>query len=304
MSDVLGPIASGVVVKPLGEAGAAEVRGLDCSRPLSPEVLAALQATFLEYPILALRDQVLSPKQQAVFSRQFGVLEPQERSQYVHADDPDVLILSNEIGPDGNPVGVVDAGDFLHSDSSHMPEPVKATTLYSVKNPQTGGDTEYCNMYMVYDALPDDLRKAIAGRTAVHHVSKARNPRVSISKDRPDAKDFYAEAERKYPDVHQPMVRTHPETGRQAVYASPRFTLAIDDMDPETSENLLTVIFEIMKRPQLRYRHLWHDNDLVMWDNRCLTHRATGGYVLPDVRRMHRTTICGDKPFYRAPVGD
>ena len=299
MANVLPSFVSGVVVKPLGGAGAAEVRGLDCSRPLSPDVQAALQATFLEYPILAIRDQVLTPKQQAAFSRQFGVLEPQERSQYVHGDDPDVLILSNELGPDGMPVGVVDAGDFLHSDSSHMPEPVKATTLYSVKNPRTGGDTEYCNMYLVHDALPDDLRKTIAGRTAVHHVSKARNPRVSISKDRPDAKDFYAEAERKYPDVHQPVIRTHPETGRQAVYVSPRFTLAIDGMDPETSENVLTAIFEIMKRPRFRYRHLWHDNDLVMWDNRCLTHRATGGYVLPDIRRMHRTTIVGDKPFYR-----
>ena len=88
MSNVLSSFASGVVVKPLGDAGAAEVRGLDCSSPLSPEVLAALQATFLEYPILAIRDQVLTAKQQAAFSRQFGVLEPQERSQYVHADDP------------------------------------------------------------------------------------------------------------------------------------------------------------------------------------------------------------------------
>jgi taurine dioxygenase len=117
MSHVLPPLAPGFVVLPLGDAGAAEIRGLDCSRPLGAQTLAALQATFLEYPILAVRDQVLTAKQQAAFSRQFGVLEPQERSQYVHADDPDVLILSNEIGPDGKPVGVVDAGDFLHSDS-------------------------------------------------------------------------------------------------------------------------------------------------------------------------------------------
>jgi len=299
MAEVSATTSIGISVASIGAAGAAEVVGLDCSRPLPPATLSALQSTFLEYPILAIRDQALTAKQQAEFSRQFGVLEPQVRSQYVHADDPDVLILSNAVGPDGKPIGVVDAGDFLHSDSSHVSEPVKATILYSVKNPRTGGDTEYCNMYMVYDALPEDLRRSLAGRTAVHHVSKARNPRVSISRDRPDAKDFYAEAERLYADVHQPVIRTHPETGRQAVYVSPRFTLSIDGMEPDASEQLLTSVFEIMKRPEFRYRHLWHDNDLVMWDNRCLTHRATGGYTLPDVRRMHRTTVCGDKPFYR-----
>jgi taurine dioxygenase len=299
MADVSATTAIGFSLTPIGAAGAAEVVGLDCSQPLPPETLSALQSAFLEYPILAIREQTLTAKQQASFSRQFGVLEPQARSQYVHAEDPDVLILSNAVGPDGKPIGVVDAGDFLHSDSSHVSEPVKATILYSVKNPRTGGDTEYCNMYMVYDALPEDLRWSLAGRTAVHHVSKARNPRVSISRDRPDAKDFYAEAERLYADVHQPVIRTHPETGRQAVYVSPRFTLSIDGIEPDASEQLLTSVFELMKRPEFRYRHRWHNNYLVMWDNRCLTHRATGGYTLPDVRRMHRTTVCGDRPFYR-----
>jgi taurine dioxygenase len=290
---------SHVVVNPLGETGAAEVVGVDCSRPLDAQMLAAIAAAFKRYPILVFRDQALSAKEQAAFSRQFGPLEPQDRQNYAHPDDPDVLILSNEIGPDGKPVGVVDAGDFWHSDSSHRPEPVKSTILYAVKNPERGGDTEYCNMYMVYDALPERLRSAVAGRTAIHHVSKARNPRVSISRERPDAKDYYAQAERIHADVHQPVIRTHPETGRQAVYVSPRFTLAIDDMDPEISESLLTEIFAIMKQREFHYRHKWRDNDLVMWDNRCLVHRATGGYVLPDVRRMHRTTVCGDRPFYR-----
>jgi taurine dioxygenase len=293
------PASAGFVVTPLSEVGAAEIVGLDCARPFDAQTLAAVEAAFLRYPILVFRDQILGAKEQAAFSRQFGALEPQDRLHYTHPDDRDVLILSNEIGPDGKPVGVVDAGDFWHSDSSHHEEPVKSTILYAVKNPRTGGDTAYCNMYLVYDALPDELRDAVAGRTAVHHVSKARNPRVSISKDRPDAKDYYAAAERIHADVHQPVIRTHPESLRQAVYVSPRFTLSIDGIDAGESERLLCAIFEIMKRPAFQYRHRWRDNDLVMWDNRCLTHRATGGYVLPDVRRMHRTTVRGDRPFYR-----
>jgi taurine dioxygenase len=289
---------AGFELRPLGSVGAAEVIGIDGSRPLSPETLAAVEAAFREYPILAFRDQRLSPQQQAAFSRQFGELERDERLQFAHPDDADVLILSNALGADGMPIGVVDAGDFWHSDSSHRARPVKSTLLYAVRNPATGGDTEYCNMYMVYDALPDDVRRAISGRTAIHHVSKSRNPRVAISPDRPDAKGFYAEAERTRADVHQPLVRTHPESGRQAVYVSPRFTLGIDDMDTAESEALLAPIFRLMRRPEFQYRHRWRDRDLVMWDNRCLAHRATGGYCLPDVRIMHRTTVCGDEPFY------
>ena len=290
---------TGFQLNPLTETGAAEITGLDCSRPLDAGTLAALRAAFVEHPILAFRDQVLAPIEQAAFSRQFGALEEQVNSQYVHPDDPFVLILSNELRPDGTAVGVVDAGDFLHSDSSWSPSPVTATILYAVKNPERGGDTEFCNMYLVYEALPDDLRRRVAGRTAVHHVSKAKNPRVAISRTRPDAKEFYEKQEREMPEVHQPVVRTHPESGRQALYVSPRFTLRIDGLDHVESDEILNRLFAAMNDARYRYVHKWGDGDLVMWDNRCLTHRATGGYVLPDVRRMHRTTICGAPPFYR-----
>jgi taurine dioxygenase len=283
----------------ISDAGAAEVVGLDCMRPLGATDLAGLKAAFREYPILAIRDQQLTPKQQVAFSQQFGTLESQVNSEYVHPDDEHVLILSNELRPDGSAVGVVDAGDFLHSDSSWRPEPCYATILFSVKNPRTGGDTEYCNMYLAYEALPDDLRRQVAGRYAIHHVSKTKNPRVAVSAGRPGAQAFYEAQETRMPEMRQPMVRTHPETGRQALFVSPRFTLRVEDMEPEASEALLTRIFTIMNDPSVRYLHKWHDRDLVMWDNRCLTHRATGGYVLPDIRRMHRTVVGGDAPFYR-----
>src|SRR5215208_477629 len=137
----------------LSDAGAGEIAGLDCSRPLDAETLAALNRTMLDYPVTVIRNQSLTAKQQVAFSRQLGPLETQDRKTYCHPDDPDILILSNEIKPDGTAVGVVDAGDFWHSDSSHLPEPCRSTVLYAVRNPTTGGDTEYCNMYQVYDAL-------------------------------------------------------------------------------------------------------------------------------------------------------
>ena len=287
-------------VTKLSDAGAAEITGLDCSKPLSPEDKAALWQTFLANPILCIRDQHLTPKQQADFVRQYGPLEAQDRSPFTHPDDQDILILSNEIRPDGTAVGIVDAGDFWHSDSSHLPEPCQATILYAVRNPSRGGDTEFCNMYQAYEALPEDLKRAIEGRLAIHHISKTKNPRVTISPDRPGAKEYYEARAKETQEVLQPIVRTHPETGRQALYISPRFTIGIADMPDAEAQPLLDRLFaSFLKNRNIQYRHKWKDGDLVMWDNRCLTHRAVGGYGLPDIRRMHRTTLVGDKPFYQ-----
>lgn len=288
------------VVHKLSDCGAAEVIGLDCAQPLADQDLAALKQAFRDYPVLAIRGQSLTAAQQGAFSRQFGSLETQDQRNYTHADDPDVLILSNEIRPDGTAVGIVDAGDFWHSDSSHHEAPCQATILFSVRNPSRGGDTEFCNMYMVYEALPDDLKHAVEGRYAIHHVSKTRNSRVKISPDRPGAKDYYERRAIEVGEVRQPIVRTHPETGRQALFISPRFTIGIDGMDDAEAQPLLDRLFaSYVKERRFQYRHKWQDGDLVMWDNRCLNHRACGGYGLPDIRRMHRTTIVGDRPFYR-----
>ncbi len=166
-------------LKPVGAAGAAEIIGLDSSQTLDHADLAELKAAFLRYPILAIRDQHLTPPQQARFSAQFGALINEENREFTHPEDPNVLILTNELRADGSPIGVVDAGDYFHSDSSHKPEPVLTTILYAVRNPATGGETEFANMTLLYEALPDDLRRAVEGRYAYHHVSKV-NPRVAI----------------------------------------------------------------------------------------------------------------------------
>ena len=172
--------------------------------------------------------------------------------------------------------------------------------LYAVRNPKEGGDTEFCNMYQVYDALPGEIKSRIEGRYGIHHISKLKNPRVTVSAARSDAAAYYKEREKATKEMLQPMVRTHPETGRQALYASPRFTIGIADMPDEEAQPLLDSLFALMLEPRFRYRHKWRDGDLVIWDNRCLNHQACGGYQLPDIRRMHRTTIRGDRPFYRA----
>jgi len=287
----------------LSETGAAEAVGIDCSRPLGRETMARLRAAFLDNPILCIRDQALDARSQAAFSRQFGPLETQDRSKYCHPDDADVLILSNDRNPDGSAVGIVDAGDFWHSDSSHMEEPCRITTLYAVKNPAKGGDTLFCNMHMVYEALPAALKRRVEGAYAIHHISKTLNPRVTVSAERKDAVEYYKQHEKKTPPVRQPMVRTHPDTGRQALYISPRFTIGVEGMEDVQAQSLLDELFAFfVDVPRFEYRHVWRDGDLVLWDNRSLNHQGAGGYAWPDVRRMHRTTIRGDRPFYR-PAG-
>jgi taurine dioxygenase len=284
-------------ITPIGTAGAAEIRGLDCSQPFDADDLARVRAAFGDFPILAFRDQTLTPSQQARFSAQFGPLINEENAAFTHPADPNVLILTNELRADGSPIGVVDAGDYFHSDSSHKPEPVLATILYAVRNPQTGGQTDFANMTLLYAALPDDLRRAVDGRRAWHHVSKANNPRVAVSANRPGAAQYYALQARERSEILQPVVRTHPETGKRSLYVSPRFTLRIEGLDPAESESILSRIFALMEDERFIYRHTYRDRDLVMWDNRCLNHRATGGYALPDIRRMHRTTVHGDRPY-------
>lgn len=278
----------------------AEISGVDLGRFSRTDADDIYQA-FLDHQVLVIRDQNMTPLEQVAFSEIFGELEWQENAQHAHPDHDKVLILSNEIRPDGTAVGVVDAGDFWHSDSSHHEEPVKITILQSVKNPSRGGDTDFCDMYAAYDALPDEVKAQIAGRFGVHHVSKAINPRVTISPSRPGAQDFYETQAKNRSKVVQPLVRTHDETGRQALYVSPRFTIAIDGMDDAEAQPLLDQVFAgiTSKTRPHHYRHKYRDGDVVMWDNRCLVHRATGGYGLPDIRRMHRTTVVGQKAFYK-----
>jgi taurine dioxygenase len=286
-------------VNEISPAGAVEILDYDC-RSDDPGAFAQLRETFLAHPIVCIRNQTLSPTEQASFARRWGALEGQDRSAYCHPEDKDVLILSNERRPDGSQVGIVDAGDFWHSDSSHIQDPCLITMLYAIKNPMQGGDTHFLNMVQVYEALPEELKRRIAGRDAVHHISKLLNPRVAVSSERAGAADYYKAREKETKPVTQPMVRTHPITGRQALYISPRFTIAIDGMPDAEAQPLLDELFRFMfSDTAWQYTHKWKDGDFVFWDNACLNHMAGGGYQYPDTRRMHRTTIAGTRPFYR-----
>jgi alpha-ketoglutarate-dependent taurine dioxygenase len=283
-----------VEVRKLGAAMGAEIVGADLNA-LDNTAFETIRDAFVTHQVIAVRDQNLSPAAQLVFSRRFGALEDQLNAHYTVPGYPEVLVLSNDL-KDGKPVGLIDGGDFWHSDSSHRDLPSMATILFAVQNPRQGGDTEFANMAAAYDALPDAIRKRIAGLKGVHAVSKLKNARVTVSPRRPDGKDFY-EKQKSLPDQVWPLVRTHPVTGRKVLYVSPRFTIGIEGLPVTEADALLDILFAHQIRPEFIYRHKWRDGDLVMWDNRSVIHRATGGFTYPDIRTMHRTVVAGDRPF-------
>jgi taurine dioxygenase len=264
-----------------------------------------IHQAYLDHQVLVIRNQTMTANEQVEFASRFGNIEEQENHQFAHPDNDKIVILSNEIRPDGTAVGVVDAGDFWHSDSSHHEIPVTATILQSIRNPKEGGDTEFCNMYDAYESLPANFRTKIEGRLGIHHVSKAINSRVNISENRPGAREMYEKQIQSRGQVLQPLVRTHEESGRQALFVSPRFTIGIEGMDDTEAQSLLDQLFATITDPARprHYRHKYRDGDVVLWDNRSVVHRATGGYKLPEVRRVHRTTVAGTvRPFYRPAI--
>jgi taurine dioxygenase len=315
--------AASFVINAIG-VGAAEIVDLDCSLPIDEKTFQAIKSTFLDYPVLVVRDQILSATDLAKFGRRFGKLEsygnrpsasgsaaakPQlaalrqlseretpDQMLYLNPDDPDVLIMSNEIRTDLFAIGIVDNAEMWHSDASHRAEPCQAIILHAIRNPSSGGDTEFCDMRAVFDALTEDIKAELAGRTATHHWSKSKNPRLARMLE-PSARLEGERIAQLVPEMHQPIVRTHPETGRPSLFVSPRFTLRIDDIAPTRSDALLDQVFALAETPQFHYRHQWRENDLVIWDNRCLNHRVCS-YPSRDVRHRHRVTIAGDRPFY------
>jgi taurine dioxygenase len=283
----------GINVNPLSDVMGCEITGVDLSNPLDGRTFAQIQKAFHDHQVIAIRDQEISPEHQVAFTRRFGEVEPHNTTEFVIPEAPQVLVLSNDVR-DGKPIGVIDAGDYWHSDSSHRKIPSKATILHSLKNPSVGGDTLFANMYSAYETLPEEVKQRIEGLQGIHAASKLKNKRVQVSKDRPGANDFYASRLGR-PNVTHSIVMVHPATGRKALYISPRFTIGIVGMPEAEADELLDLLFDHQLKMQFQYHHKWHDNDVVMWDNRCLLHRAGGGYEYPNIRLLHKTVVAGDK---------
>jgi taurine dioxygenase len=279
-------------IRPLPGSFAAEVVGLDLSRPLADAHFRRLHAAHLQHHVLVFRDLRITPQQQVDFSRRFGPLQIHVLRQFQLAGHPEILVVAN-IVENGQPIGLGDAGAYWHSDLSYKDKPSLGSMLHAQELPSEGGDTLFADQHAAYDTLPEDLKQRLQGLKAEHsylakyEALRARNPwRQKLTQAQID----------EVPPAVQPVVRTHPETGRKALFVSEHFTTRIVGLPEDESAALLQQLFAHSTQPAFVYRHHWQPHDMVFWDNRSVLHLAAG---CPDHlrRRLNRTTIEGDVPF-------
>ena len=281
-----------VEIHPLPGPLGAEVLGLDLAQPLDDATFKRIHRAHLDHHVLVFRgQQALTPAQQVAFSARFGPLQRHVLKSFAHPEQPDILIVSNIIA-DGKPIGLGDAGHFWHSDLSYKRKPSLGSMLLAQELPSEGGDTLFANQHLAYEQLPQRLKHAVAGRSAQHWYLARYKELQARSPWRPDLSPQQIS---EVPPESHPIVRSHPETGRPALFVSEHFTTRIDGLPEHDSRALLDELFAHSVRPEFVYRHAWRDGDMVFWDNRSVMHLAAG---CPDQlrRRLHRTTIEGDEP--------
>jgi taurine dioxygenase len=274
-------------VIPTGAALGAMVPGVDLTS-LDDRQFAALKRAWHQHQVILVRGQTLSDQDLVAFSRRFGDLDwapVQETGRRFVEGLPEIYIVSN-VKLNGEPIGSLGAGEAVwHTDMSYLDMPPMASTLYALEVPPSGGNTSFCSMYAIYEALPAELKRRIAGLKIKHDgtynsggflrqgLTATDDPRTS-------------------PGAVHPLVCTHPDTGRQLLYLGRRRNAYLVGLELAESEALLDELWRFVERPEFKWEHVWRVGDLVMWDNRCTMHRRD---PFDDATRriMHRTQIKG-----------
>jgi taurine dioxygenase len=261
-----------MTVVPSGGALGAEIAGLSLAEPLPDDTAAAVRQAFLDHCVLYFRAQNLTEQNQVDFTRYFGKPQIHVRKQSEPAT-PGIFIVSN-VEKNGRPIGALGHGEVkFHSDLAYMPLPGSISMLYASEIPRTGGATQWCSGYAAYAALNDDMKQRLRGMRAVHqHISEELNPSE--------------------PTDH-PIVCTHSQTGRKALFISPLFTRRIVGLEPQASDELLGTLLAHVTQPRFIWTHQWQQGDLLMWDNRPTMHRREP-FPAHLRRVMKRTQIFSD----------
>lgn len=273
-------------IRPSGQACGAEVTGVDLTGELDAKTVAALRAAWLEHLVLAFPDQALTDDDLERFTTCFGPF----------GDDPYITPIRGRkhiiaIRRRADETSSIFA-EAWHTDWSFQPNPPDGTCLYGITIPPEGGDTLFANQQLALQTMPDALRRRIEGRTAVHSAGRGYAPDgLYGDDDRHSNRDMLiVPSESARARQRHPLIRVHPESGREAVFGCLGYVIGIDGMPDEEAQTLLGELHAWQTRSEFVYCHRWRANTLVMWDNRAVLHRATGGYEGYD-RLLHRTTI-------------
>jgi len=279
---------SDVVVSPISKIMGAEIENVDLSAPLPDGVFAQIARAFLDHKLLVFRGQELSSGQIQAFAERFGPIE-------VHTvRRPDGSVLDGvhavtNLDAEGKPSQKphINANYFWHSDKSHYPAPALLSMLYAVELPPDGGETEFANMAMAYAELPPEMKQRIEGLKVENDFEYAM---TNVGK-------VLTEDERRAtPAVVHPLVRTHPETGVRSLFVG-MYSRAIVGMPKAQGQALIKELLDFATQPRFTFRHRWQLGDLVVWDNRCLNHRAVMNYEITQYRRvLLRCVVRGTVP--------
>jgi taurine dioxygenase len=278
-------------IRPTGAALAADVEGVDLAGPLSPEIMADIERVWGDHLVLRFRGQRLSDDDLMRFSRRLGALDwaPVAATNDAPEGREYVMVVSNVI-ENGIAIGQLGAYEAIwHTDMSYIAEPPMASALYSLEVPATGGDTGFCNMYRALETLPAELRRSVEGRVCRHDAS--RNSAGELRRGYVDAPDPSQTV-----GADHPVVRTHPMTGRKALFLGRRRNAYIPGLPLADSEALLDALWAHATRDEFTWYQQWRAGDLILWDNRCVMHRRDA--FDPAARRvMHRTQVRGGRPY-------
>jgi taurine dioxygenase len=273
-----------LVVEPVAGALGAEVSGVDLSEPLDDATVAALRRAWLAHGVIFFRDQELPPAAFLAFARRFG--EPIEYP-FVKGlpEAPEIIPVLKQADER------VNFGGIWHSDTAYLDIPPMASMLIAREVPPAGGDTLFASMYLAYEMLSDGMKRLLEGLRGINSSASA-----DVSKTREDRmKDSgRADARQEYVATH-PLVRTHPETGRKALYVNVAHTVGIEGLTREESAPILDYLYRHQIKPEFTCRFRWRARSIAFWDNRCVQHNAVNDYQ-GHRRLMHRITLAGDKP--------
>ncbi|WP_296187707.1 taurine dioxygenase [Pseudomonas sp. UBA1879] len=273
-------------ITPLSSALGAQISGVDLSRDLTAEQRNAIEHALLAHQVLFFREQPITPQQQVRFAAQFGDLHVHPIYPNV-PEQPEIMVLDTAL---------TDVRDnaLWHTDVTFLPTPALGAVLSAKQLPAYGGDTLWASGIAAFEALSKPLQTLLDGLTATHDFTRS----FPVERFGSTADDLarWEETRRKNPPLSHPVIRTHPVSGRKALFVNDGFTTRINELEPAESEAILKLLFAHTTRPEFTIRWRWQENDIAMWDNRVTQHYAVDDYR-PQRRIMHRATILGDAPF-------
>jgi len=271
-----------VTVTPMSPACGAEISGVDLREPLAAAERAAIGQALLDHLVLFFRGQDITPEQQIAFARQFGEISiPPISPKY--GTDPELIVL-DQVSPKG------EGADNWHSDNTFMAEPPLGSILKAVELPELGGDTCFASAYAAYEALSSALRALVDGLTAVHDLTKPLQKAIAAGHTTANLEEL----QQQWPPVEHPVARTHPVTGRKALYVNGNSTTRLVGLSERENDLLLPFLCDHIRSPEFQCRLRWDTGTIAFWDNRSAQHYAVPDY---DERRvMHRVTLVGDRP--------